>query len=88
MSFKLYGYDQHRATQEDCAPLTLAEVTLVATPHQLREIADFLLSAAAEMQAQGDSWEHQHLSDCKPAFAESPHFIVYKPRASEQPPAL
>ena len=73
---KLYGYPGQRATREGIAPLTLAEVTLCATPNELRQMAGFLLSCAAEMERMGSTYDHVHLSDELKEFDESPHFVV------------
>lgn len=57
----------------------LAEVTLVATPDELRRIARFLESCAAGMEARGVAWEHEHLSDRDRSFDRPPHFVVFNP---------
>ena len=76
---KLHGYADEGLPIEDIAPAELAEVTLVATPEELRRIARFLESCAHDMEARGRSWEHEHLSDRDPSFESSPHFVVFNP---------
>lgn len=81
MPIKLYGYKDKGLPQEEVDSAELAEITLVAGPEELRQIASFLLQAAEGMETRGKSWEHEHLSDYKPEFRGSPHFVVYNPQA-------
>jgi hypothetical protein len=74
---KLYGYKDEGLPIEDGQPSELAEITLVATPEELRKIAGFLQSAAQNMERMGNAYDHEHLSDKKPGFADSPHFVVF-----------
>ena len=48
---KLFGYMASASEQQ--APLELSEATLSASPAELREIAGFLLHAAASMEQKG-----------------------------------
>jgi F420-dependent methylenetetrahydromethanopterin dehydrogenase len=73
---KLYGYKDEGLDIEQLVPAELAEVTLVATPTELRRIAAFLESAAKEMERMGDTYSHEHLSDKDRSFLKSPHFVV------------
>jgi phosphopantothenoylcysteine synthetase/decarboxylase len=70
---KLYGYKDEGLPIEDVEPAELAEITLVATPDELRKIAEFLQSAAQSMERMGDAYDH----DKKPGFADSPHLVVF-----------
>jgi hypothetical protein len=72
----LYGYKNEGLPIEDVEPSELAEITLVATPEELRRIATFLESAADSMERMGSAYAHEHLSDKMPEFEESPHFVV------------
>ena len=83
MPFKLYGYKDEDLPPEDVIPAELAEITLVASPSELRQIASFLLQAAESMEAKGKTWGHEHLSDRMPEFRSSPHFVVYNPEADD-----
>ena len=76
---KLYGYKDEGLPVEDVEPSELAEITLVATPEELRKIAGFLQSAAQNMERMGNAYDHEHLSDKVPDFAASPHFVVFSP---------
>lgn len=81
---KLYGYSTEGAEPEKAIPSELAEITLVATPEELRTIATFLISAAEGMDERGLDWEHEHLSDKHKEFRDSPHFVVFNPDAEPQ----
>ncbi|MDP2748094.1 hypothetical protein [Pseudomonas sp.] len=83
MPFKLYGYKDEGLPSEEVVPAELAEITLVAGPAELRQIASFLLHAAEGMEAKGKTWGHEHLSDRMPEFRSSPHFVVYNPEVGE-----
>ncbi len=60
---KIHGYADEGRPIEDIVPADLAEITLVATPDELRRIAKFLESCANGMETRGNGWEHEHLSD-------------------------
>lgn len=83
MPFKLYGYKDVDLLPEEVSPAELAEITLLAGPAELRQIAAFLLQAAEGIEAKGKDWEHEHLSDRMPEFKGSPHLVVYNPEAFE-----
>lgn len=51
---KLHGYAGEGKDPQDIISETLAEVTLEATPEELRAMASFLLSAADAMDRMGD----------------------------------
>jgi hypothetical protein len=74
---KIYGYEDKGLPIEDIQPSLLAEITLVATPAELREIAIFLEEAASNMERLGATYDHEHLSDKKRGFEQSPHFVVF-----------
>ena len=82
MPLKLYGYSTEAASVEAIRPSELAEVTLVASPEDLRKIAEFLASAAAEMERMGSAYSHEHLADKHPRFRDSPHLVVFSPEAT------
>jgi len=73
---KLYGYADEGLEPEQIVPVSLAEVTLCATPEELRRMAAFLVSCAVNMEQMGARYGHEHLSDRMKAFADSPHFVV------------
>jgi hypothetical protein len=73
---KLYGYANEGLAPEEIVPATLAEITLCAAPDELRKIAAFLESCAAEMERMGVAYDHVHLSDRVKEFEASPHFVV------------
>jgi hypothetical protein len=76
---KVYGYGNETQAGDASEPVELAEVTLVATPDELRRIAIFLERCAEGMQAHGKSREHEHLSEEDRPIADSPRFIVFNP---------
>ena len=77
---KLYGYSNGAvAPDAEVVPDALAEITIVASPAELRRIAEFLSCAATNMERMGDVYSHEHLSDWDRSFASSPHFVVARP---------
>lgn len=80
---KIHGYADEGRAIEDIVPAELAEITLVATPYELRRIAKFLESCANGMEARGKTWEHEHLSDKDHSFEGSPHFVVFNPECDQ-----
>jgi len=74
---KIYGHQDGRAPDEVPSP-PLAEVTLNATPAELRAMAKFLSDCADEMDRMGDHYDHVHLSDRLKQFRTSPHFVVMR----------
>ena len=74
---KLFGYKDEGLPIEEIRPDELAEITLVATPDELRKMARFLDDAAARMDSMGEVFSHEHLSDKQPGFEDSPHFVVF-----------
>lgn len=73
---KIYGYKDEGLSIEEIVPFELAEITLQASPRELRLIASFLESAADEMERMGKEYDHEHLADKEPFFKDSPHFVV------------
>lgn len=76
---EIHGYSKEEQYAEDLIPAELAEITLVASPKELRRIAKFLESCANGIEKHGKSWSHEHLSDQDKSFESSPHFVVYNP---------
>lgn len=75
---KISGYNQRDMDQPDFQfGENLVEVTLEASPHELRLIAEFLNEAADKMDSFGAQYSHEHLADSKPEFKRSPHFVVF-----------
>jgi hypothetical protein len=54
---------------------------MIATPDELRRIAQFLLDCADGMESRGKFWEDEHLSDKDRSFESSPHFVVFNPES-------
>lgn len=75
---KLHGYSHEGLAIDEVAPAELAEVTLVATPAELRRMAEFLSFCASEIERMGATYDHVHLSDHMKDFRNSPHFVVMR----------
>ncbi|MFI5445577.1 hypothetical protein [Polaromonas sp. UC242_47] len=80
---KIYGYMNQGWEPQHVVPEQLAEITLCATPSELRRMGEFLASCAAEMERMGDTYDHVHLGDRMKEFdGASPHFVVAKAEVS------
>ena len=77
---KLWGYTQELIEVAEPQPSALVEVTISATPNELREISKFLSSAADAIEAQGKNFEHEHFLN---NATDAPRLIVFNPQASE-----
>jgi hypothetical protein len=77
MSIVFYGYTSAGLEEPKPTPLQLCEVTLSASPSELRSIAKFIIRAAEEMEKFGTDWEHEHLADHEQGFDESPSFVIF-----------
>jgi len=73
---KLYGYAEEGKSPEAINPLALAEVTLCASPEELKALSGFLADCANEMVRMGSSYDHVHFSDRHKEFRSSPQFVV------------
>lgn len=80
---KIHGYADEGRPIAEIVPAELAEITLVATPEELRRIASFLENCATGIETRGKSWEHEHLSDKDQFFTSSPHFVVFNPECDQ-----
>jgi len=79
---KIFGYSNQQLDQRHVVPGELAEITLCATPGELRRIGEFLVACAAEMERMGDAYDHVHLGDRIKEFdAAAPHFVVARTEA-------
>lgn len=75
---KLHGYPDRGLPVDEIVPDELAEVTVVATPAELRRMAEFFAFCASEMERMGPKYDHVHLSDHMKAFRSSPQFVVMR----------
>jgi len=75
-----YGYP---VDQDDLErPVNLREVTLCVSPSALREIAQFILASADELEQLGTKFGHRHIQDWSKSWPiDSPDLIVYNPSA-------
>ena len=75
---KIFGYSSDAQMAESRQPLSLAEITICASPSELRLIARFFEHCAIEMDRMGKVYDHIHLSDCEKSFESSPHLVVVR----------
>jgi hypothetical protein len=75
---KLFGHSDFTGEDDTVRPTALAEITLDATPEELRAMAKFLSDCADEMDAIGARYDHVHLSDRIKSFEGSPHVVVMR----------
>ena len=73
---KISGYADEGFPIEDIVHAELAEITLSASPSELRRMSEFFTFCAAEMERMGSKYDHVHLSDRHKEFENSPHFVV------------
>jgi len=85
---KIYGYPDRVLPTEYVVPDSLAEITLVASPSELRRIAKFLVNGATTMERIGSAYSHEHLSDSDHSFESSPHFVIAPPAFETNAPSL
>lgn len=78
---KLYGYTKQDSDLDSATPSELAEITLVASSEELRDIAAFFIKSADGMDEIGSEWEHEHLGDVYERFDGDAHFVVFNPDA-------
>ena len=72
----LYGYTDDALSMEEISTKPLAEVTLCATSVELRNMAEFFIFCASQMEQMGSDYGHVHLADQFEEFEDSPHFVV------------
>ncbi|MCH4296698.1 hypothetical protein MJ923_20550 [Shewanella sp. 3B26] len=58
--------------------LRLKELSVIATPDELRKIAEFFIETANTMESMGDDYDHEHLSDRFKEFESSPHLVTFR----------
>jgi len=73
---KLYGHFIAAAAGHAVVREPLSELRLVASPTELRRIAEFLSTAATTMERMGETYRHALLSDWDRSFRSSPRFVV------------
>jgi len=73
---KLYGHAIATPAGQAVDREALSEITLVASPTELRRIAEFLSTAATTMERMGETYRHARLSDWDRSFRSSPRFVV------------
>lgn len=72
---KIFGYKTCDVNDEGL--LEMKEVTFLGKPKQLRQIADFLRSAADFIEANPGEFDHDHISSSNPAWNDDyPEVVV------------
>jgi len=74
---KISGYEINNLPDEEINFIDLAEITIEATPEEVRKIALFFSNTAEKMEKMGASYSHEHLSDNQSGFDSSPHLTVF-----------
>ena len=74
---KIYGYKDGELAPSEITPSLLKEITLVASPSELRIIATFIAECAMQMEKHKKNWGHEHLSDHYSEFKDSPQFVIH-----------
>ena len=85
---KIYGYPDRSVAIEEDIPDSMTEITLVASPSELRRIAEFLVHGATTMEKMGSTYSHEHLSDWDRSFESSPHFVIAPSAVDTAAPSL
>lgn len=75
---RIVGYEEADLPIEEIKFIELAEVSLEATPEELRKMAAFLNAAADDMEIMGPLFDHEHLSDRQPGCEGPPQVIVFR----------
>ena len=57
-------------------PKLVSEITIVAEPEALRELASFFYRCADEIEDQGNSWEHEQFASSEHS---GPNLVVFNP---------
>ena len=73
---KIYGYSKNTNKE----PMELSEVTLSAKPDSLRELSEFLLKCAHEIENNPSDWEHEHF---KSSNNEKSQIIVFNDNSED-----
>ncbi len=75
---ELYAHLEDANCAEAVAALKLAELTICASPSELRSIAVFFAATADEMDQMGEEYDHVHLADRHQEFLGSAHIVVVR----------
>jgi len=73
---KLYGYAEGYREEDNPKIHTLGEVTLSASPDELKKIAQFFIHSASQMEKYGTDYEHEHLSGFDDTFSYKSDIII------------
>ena len=78
-TMKISGYSTEDVGRdpEHVRFIDLAEITITASPAEVRCFAAFLAGVADTMERMGNKYSHEHLADRQPGFDESPHVTVF-----------
>jgi hypothetical protein len=71
----IYGYKKEKLSNQGL--LAMKEVTFAAEPALIREIAEFLIKAADQMDKRGEKFGHMHVDEVIKKWKKSwPQIIV------------
>ncbi|MBU84283.1 hypothetical protein [Alcanivorax sp.] len=76
---EFFGYTEELLQVDSPQPAKLPEVTISASPSELRAIANFLLASADDMETEGSKFEHEHF-EFDPV--DNPALVVSNPDAA------
>jgi hypothetical protein len=76
---KITGYStaDHGLPPAQVNFIDLAEITVSASPAEVRRLAAFFTAVADRMDRLGARYSHEHLADRQPGFDNSPHVTVF-----------
>jgi len=77
---KIYGYSNN--TEQE--PMELSEVTLSTCPDTLRELSQFFLKCAEEIESNKEQWDHEHFTSKNIYESESPQLIVFNEKTMNE----
>ncbi|WP_290509056.1 hypothetical protein [Alcanivorax sp.] len=79
IEMEFFGYTEELLQVDSPQPAKLPEVTISASPSELRALAHFLWASADEMEAKGNQFEHEHF-EFDPG--SNPALVVSNPDAA------
>lgn len=71
---KIFGYQKNKLNDEGL--LEMEEITFQGTPEQLRLVADFLRTAADNIEANPGKFDHGHISSNNATWDDYPEIVV------------
>lgn len=72
---RVFGYPKEE--YEEQYSIELSDVTVAASPDELRKLAKFFEEAAIDIEKHGTDFEHEHLQDNQEGFDGSPDIQIF-----------